>query len=62
MHRIRRSLFAQQIEAAEKVSDKKDSVYNEEKEAYETLKEQTKAFKKGGEPRCCQQRRCAEAD
>ncbi len=39
-------LFAQQIEAAEKVSDKKDSVYNEEKEAYETLKEQTKAFKK----------------
>lgn len=40
-------LFAQQIEAAEKVSDKKDSVYNEEKEAYETLKEQTKSLQKG---------------
>lgn len=39
-------LFAQQIEAAEKVSDKKDSVYYEEKDAYEQLKEQTKVFRK----------------
>ncbi|MGN0658472.1 MAG: DUF4430 domain-containing protein [Emergencia sp.] len=38
--------YDRQIQAAEAVADSEDSEYNDEKDAYETLKEQTKAFRK----------------